>query len=175
MAEDTDRLQTIQQELNSILQSRIAELQTAMSSAEETARQIVAAELEAARVRQVREGLDGRISGVQGDLDALKAQADEVRASHAGVVSERDSLREELERLKLETTEAERDVQAARIQTRKLEKESDSLRQENVELKLKLRTLEDNVSRMRKLREELLASISSLSQQMSSLAVMDQE
>ncbi len=175
MAEDTDRLQTIQQELNSILQARIAELQAAMASAEETARQIVAAELEAARVRQAREGLDGRISGVQGDLDALKAQADEVRASHAKVVSERDTLCEEHERLMHETSQAEREVQTARIQTRKLEKESDSLRQENVELKLKLRTLEDNVGRMRKLREELLSSISSLSQQMSTLAVTDQE
>jgi|GEM_PF-2156003 len=175
MGADTDRLQSIQEELNNILQERIAELQGAMSSAEETARQIVASELEAARVRQVREELDGRISGVQGDLDALKAQADEVRGAHGRAVTERDEIRQELKRLERETEEAEREVQTARIRTRKLEKESDSLRQENVELKLKLRTLEDNVGRMRKLREELLSSISSLSQQMSSLAATDQE
>lgn len=175
MGADTDRLQTIQEELNDILKERIAVLQGAMSSAEETARQIVASELEAARVRQVRVDLDGRISGVQGDLDALTAQADEVRGSHGAVVTARDELRLELTRLQHETVEAEREVQTARIQTRKLEKESDSLRHENVELKLKLRTLEDNVGRMRKLREELLSSISSLSQQMSSLAATDQE
>jgi chromosome segregation ATPase len=175
MGADTDRLQTIQEELNDILQERIAVLQGAMSSAEETARQIVASELEAARVRQVRVDLDGRISGVQIDLDALTAQADEVRSSHGAVVTARDELRLELTRLRRETVEAEREVQAARIQTRKLEKESDSLRHENVELKLKLRTLEDNVGRMRKLREELLSSISSLSEQMSTLAATDQE
>ena len=170
-----DRLQSIQDELNAILQERISELQTAMTSAEELARQIVASELEAARVRQVREELDGRIAGVHGDLDALKAQADEIRAAHQAGSKERDELREELGRLERETEEAEREVQRARIHSRKLEKESDSLRQENVELKLKLRTLEDNVGRMRKLREELLSSISSLSQQMTSLAATDQE
>lgn len=175
MGADTDRLLSIQDELNTILQERIAELQGAMSSAEETARQIVASELEAARVRQVREELDGRIAGVQGDLDALVAQADETRAAHGAAVSLRDETREELRRLTVETEEAEREVQTARMTTRKLEKESDSLRQENVELKLKLRTLEDNVGRMRKLREELLSSISSLSQQMSSLAATDSE
>lgn len=175
MGADADRLQSIQEELDNILRGRIAELQTAMTSAEETARQIVASEFEAARVRQVREDLDGRIAGVQSDLDALEAQSEEVRAGHGATIKLRDELNMELKRLIEETEEAEREVQGARIRTRKLEKESDSLRQENVELKLKLRTLEDNVSRMKKLREELLSSISSLSQQMSSLAATDQD
>ncbi len=175
MGADSDRLQSIQEELNLILQERIAELRGAMSSAEETARQIVAAELEASRIRQVRQDLDGRISGLKTDLDALRAQADEVRGAHGAAVGERDELRQEFSRLKEETEEAEREVQTTRIQTRKLEKENDSLRQENVELKLKLRTLEDNVARMKKLREELLSNISSLSQQMTSLAAQDRE
>jgi chromosome segregation ATPase len=173
MGAEADRLQSIQDELNNILQERIAELHAAMTSAEEKARQIVASELEAARIRQVRSELDGRIAGVRSDLGALTAQAAEVRASHSAAVSERDSLQEDFLRLRRETEQAESEVQQTRIQTRKLEKESDSLRQENVELKLKLRTLEDNVGRMRRLREELLSSMSSLTQQMSSLASPD--
>ena len=165
----TERLDAIRVELSDILEARVSELMTTMRESEELTRRILASELEAARAKQLREDLEGQTEAIQQDLDALHAQAEQVRETHRNAIKERDDTRDELHRMEREIEEAHKEVQKNRLSMRSLEKEGDSLGQENMELKIKLRALEDNVGRMRQLRDELLSSIGQLSEKMSAL------
>ncbi len=167
--ETNGRLDEIRVELGQILEARVSDLMTSVRESEEFTRRILAAELEMARARQLREDLDGEVKRVQQDLDALRARAEEVRSEHTDGLADRQVVREEIRDMERDVEEARTEVRASRIKLRDMEKEGDSLRQENVELKIKLRTLEENVGRMRKLRDELLSSITQLSQQMTNI------
>ena len=166
--ETNGRLDEIRVELGQILEARVSDLMTSVRESEEFTRRILAAELEMARARQLREDLDGEVKRVQQDLDALRARAEEVRSEHTDGLADRQVVREEIRDMERDVEEARTEVRASRIKLRDME-EGDSLRQENVELKIKLRTLEENVGRMRKLRDELLSSITQLSQQMTNI------
>ena len=162
--ETNGRLDEIRVELGQILEARVTDLMTSVRESEEYTRRILAAELEMARARQLREDLDGEVKRVQ-----QRARAEEVRSEHTDCLSDRKVVREEIRDMERDVEEARTEVRAARIKLRDMEKEGDSLRQENVELKIKLRTLEENVGRMRKLRDELLSSITQLSKQMTNI------
>ena len=60
MSNTNNRLQAIEQELKSILESRVNELMSSMRQAETLTRRIVAAETEISQSRQLRENLSPR-------------------------------------------------------------------------------------------------------------------
>ena len=172
MASDSsDRLNEISGELAGILESRIQELMTAMKAAEQATRQVVTTELEIARYRQLQENLSGELGEIGGEMETLRARAEDVRAQHGALVTERDRLRENVERAERDVRETDAQIEGHRSRMRGLEEESESLRRENNDLRGKIRTLEENVVRMRTLREELMMSISGLSQQMAALSI----
>lgn len=172
MASDSsDRLNEISSELAGILESRIQELMTAMKAAEQATRQVVTTELEIARYRQLQENLSGELGEIGGEMETLRARAEDVRAQHGALVTERDRLRENVERAERDVRETDAQIEGHRSRMRGLEEESESLRRENNDLRGKIRTLEENVVRMRTLREELMMSISGLSQQMAALSI----
>jgi chromosome segregation ATPase len=169
----TERLDAIRVELGTILEAKVSELMITMRQSEELTRRILASELEASRAKNLREDLETQTEAVQQDLDALHASAEQVRETHRTSIKERDEIRDELRRMKLEIETAHKEVQNNRLKVRELEKEGDSLRQENMDLKIKLRALDDNVGRMRQLRDELLSSIGQLSEKMGALGTKD--
>lgn len=175
MPTDSDRLTQISTELAGILETRIQELMAAMRQAEQTTRQIVSTEMEIGRYRQLQESLGGEIGALQGELETLRARAEEVRDQHGGLTEERDRVRELVNRQEREVREADVQIEEGRTRLRSLEDEAEVLRRENADLKTKIRTLEENVGRMRKLKEELMLSISGLTAQMSALNIGSKE
>ncbi len=169
MSNTNDRLDQITVELQALLEARIQELTGAMRVAERTTRQIVTTEVEIQRARATQETLAGEMAELERDHGGIRARADEVRAQHESLVTERKRLREALQTREREVREADAEIDESRRRLANLEDEAESLRRENNDLKSKIRTLEENVVRMRKLKEELMMSISGLSQQMAAL------
>lgn len=163
------RLAEISAELKQILEVRIAELTTAMRSAEQTTRQVVSAEMEIARYKELTESLGTEMGDLKRELTALRARAEDVRGQHGGLASERDSLRSEVHRLEREVRESDGEAERLRARARTLEEEGETLRRENDSLKYRIKSFEDNIARMRKLKEELMMSLSGLTAQAASL------
>ena len=167
MSDETGkRLLSIQQELASILEARLAELTEAMKQTELVTRRIVAAEVELDRHTGTRTQLAAELAGLEQDTQDARARADEIRGAHGVRLRERDVARGELERLEREVREVDAEVEQNRQRARDLEATSETLRRENAALKTRLKTLEENVARMRQLQKELMASMSDVTQQM---------
>ena len=163
MANDAARIGEITKELNGILETRLAELAQAMKGAEGSTRQIVAAELEISRYKQLSESLSGEAVELKREMSAMRARADEVRSAHGGLIAERDKLRIEVSRLEAEAREGGGETDRLRGRARTLEGEVETASRENDALRLKIKTLQDNVAKVQKLREELKAQMAALS------------
>lgn len=165
-----DRLQSIQSELQQILEARLADLTGVMRESESVTRRIVSAELEIERHRGTAEQLGAETESLQAQVDSARDHTAQVRERHGALLAERDHHRAEVERLEAEVRGADGEVESTRAQVEALENEAEALRSENASLKTKLKTLEENVTRMRRLKEELMSSISGLTQEMTGLA-----
>lgn len=148
--DSADRLNQISQELASILEARLQELNLAMRAAETTTRQIVTAELDLARYRQIYESAQPELESLRVETTALKAQGDQLKQEQAQLTAERNLTRDSV---------------------RRLEETNEAMRQENQALQARARLLEENVAQMRKLKEQLMAGISGLSQEMTNLTL----
>lgn len=176
MSDDTgNRLQAIQEELASILDSRLNELTQAMKTSETLTRRLLAAELELERHNAGHGQLTAEIASMEAELAGSRDRLNEVREQHAEFVTERDRARSEVTRMEREVREIDGEVEQSRKRVRELEATAESLRKENTSLKAKLITLEENVTRMRQLQKELMSSISGLSSQMAGLTSADKE
>ena len=175
MPNETSRLQEINTELTSILETRIAELTAVMRAAEQTTRQIVATEIEIGRYRQIQGSTGPELEQLQSERQSLGLRVDELRADHSKLTQARDDARNEVLRLQQEQREFDGETEKLRAQQRSLEEESETLRRENNDFKSRIRTLEENIARMRKLKEEMMLSISGLTAQMSNLAMGNKE
>lgn len=166
----TDRLLSIQTELQQILEARLSALAQAMRQSESVTRRIVAAELEIERHRGTAEQLDAETASLQAEVEGARERTASVRERHGALVAERDRHRAEVNRIEAEVRDADAEVEGTRQRVEALEHEAEALRSENASLKTKLKTLEENVTRMRKLKQELMSSISGLTQEMTGLA-----
>lgn len=176
MSDDTGtRLQAIQEELASILESRLNELTQAMKFSETLTRRLLAAELEVERHTAGHGQLQAEIAAMEAELGGSRDRLNEVREQHAEFVAERDRARSEVSRMEREVRDIDSEVEQSRKRVRELEATAESLRKENGSLKAKLITLEENVTRMRQLQKELMSSISGLSSQMAGLTSADKE
>jgi chromosome segregation ATPase len=168
--EQSDRLREIQSELETILDQRLGELAKTLRATESTTRKIVGAEIDIERHNATRERLESEFDGLMTHLTSARDEADKVRKRHDGLISERDELAGELQRMETSVKDAALASARTRTQVEELEAEAETLRTENAALKTKLKTLEENISRMRRLKEELMSSISGLTAQMTGLA-----
>ena len=159
MSNTTDRLQTIEAELKSILEGRITELMTAMRESEGTTRKIIAAEMEIAQSRQLREGLDLEMERLQSDVTATRARVDDIRQTHGTLWSDRDNLREQLSTVELEVESAEREIKNSRSRLELLTEKRDNLSTENQALQVELTAIEEAVAQMEAIREKLQAQV----------------
>jgi chromosome segregation ATPase len=175
MSTAESRISEITAELQTILERRLTELGTAMKSAEGVTRQIVSAEMEITRYKQLQDSLGGEMGDVKRELGALRARADEVRSQHGGMLGEREKLRGEVAKLEQDAREGGGETERLRARSRALEDECEQLRKETERERVKIKALEDNVQKMRKLKEELMQSISGLSAQMASLNLSSKE
>jgi len=163
MSNDAARIGEITKELNGILEARLAELGAAMKGAEAATRQILSAELEISRHKQLVESLTGEAGELKREMTAMRARADEVRSAHGGLLAEREKLRADVIRLEVEAREGTGETDRLRARARTLEAEVDGAKKENDGLKGRIKTLEDNVAKLQKLREELKAQMAVLS------------
>jgi FtsZ-binding cell division protein ZapB len=101
----TARITEITAELQGILEARLTELGAAMKSAEGVTRQIVSAEMEISRYKQLQDSLAGEMGDLKREVGALRARADEVRSQHGGLLSDREKLRAEVAKMESEARE----------------------------------------------------------------------
>jgi len=110
MASDTsERLNEISRELQDLLQVRITELTSSMRGAEQVTRQIVTAEVEIARYRQMQEQLEGerdtlktetaemqtRVRTLQENVGKMRKLKEELLASLSGLHQQMSTLNKE--------------------------------------------------------------------------------
>jgi chromosome segregation ATPase len=93
MATDTDRLQTIQEEFNSVLETRIGDLMGAVRATQEVTRQLITAEQEIRRQDALRERLEA-------ELEPLKSKGDELEAENRELQGRVDKLRDNVDRMR---------------------------------------------------------------------------
>lgn len=155
----TERLEAIQSELTGILEERLEQLRQSISETEELTQKIVTAELEIARSRQQREGLDDELARIEDDKAALRARADEVRARYDGRINERDELRDELRMVEEENEKAQTDLDLLRKDLRDGEGVHERLQSEHKQLQDQYTALQQETERMRKLKQDLMSSI----------------
>ncbi len=153
------KLQDLQAQLQAVLDERITELTAAVEATETTTRQILSAELEIARHRQAAEGLEADAVRLSAEQSSMRSRADEVQASHAKRVEERDLLRLELEGLEEEQTDLDAEVTELRKKVKKAEALNEKLTGERDSLASKLTALEDNIQMMKQLKSDLMKSI----------------
>lgn len=163
MAADAARITELTDDLKAILEARLTELAAAMKGAESATRQIVAAELEIGRYRQLQESLGAEAVEVKREMAALKARADEARSSHGGLIGERDALRAEVARLEGAAREGGGELERLRVRAQALESETEAGAAENEALRAKIKKLEENHAKLRKLKEELKAQLAAIS------------
>jgi len=176
MADDTTgRLEQIQAELATVLEERLGVLSDALANSERTTRRIIAAEVELERNLQAREALQREVGELDTQVKDARHRCEEARQQNAKLSAERDTLRQNEQKLDKGLEQVRSEVAAAQRRVEGLEKEADGLRNENTALRTKLKTLEENLTRMRQLKDELMSSISGLTQQMSGLAGGDPE
>ena len=168
--ENTDRMQQIQLELQSILDSRLDALAKALRTTETTTRKIVAAELDIERHQATQQRLLAEFDGLDVEVQKAKEAANAVEQEFRSKVEERDQLASDIQRIEGELKDVVLSTDRTRTQVADLEKESETLRDENTALKTKLKTLEENITRMRRLKEEMRSSLSGLTAQMTGLA-----
>ena len=153
------KLQDLQAQLQAVLDERITELHTAIEATETTTRQILSAELEIARHRQAAEGLEADANRLSSEQTSMRTRAEEVRASHAKRVEERDLLRLELEGIEEEQADLDKEVTELRKKVKKAEDQNEKLTGERDSLSGKLTALEDNMKMMKQLKSDLMKSI----------------
>jgi chromosome segregation ATPase len=158
----TDRLSQIQAELAQLLEERLSQLQSALRSTEHTARRVLSAEMDLARIAADREHHERELAALEAELGQARSRAADARRSHLDLVAARDQQRAELDRLERDVRAVDADAAQVRQRVAALQSEGEALREENNSLKVKLKTLEENVGRMKSLRQELMSSISAL-------------
>ncbi len=96
---ETDRLEAIKQDFNTLLESRVGDLMGAVRATQEVTRQLIAAEEEIRRQTLLREHLDAELARLVKTGSGLDAETSELKAKIAKLhesVDRRRSLRDEL-------------------------------------------------------------------------------
>ena len=117
-SESTDRLNQISAELATLLEERLKELATAMKAAEQATRQVVNTESEILRYRQLQDSLSGEMGELTHQIDAFRARAEEVRTQRNGMATERDHLREQVDRFEREVRDTDTQIEEQRRRLR---------------------------------------------------------
>lgn len=162
----SDRLQALQEELQSVLDQRMEDLRAAIENAESTTRAIVSAELEIARNDQTAAALTEDTQRLTTELGKAKKRAEDAKTgaktaktANVALRKERDELAlilqgvdEEGGDLRAEVSELQGKVRETETSNARLQADQDSLRG-------KLKNLEETGIKMRALKAELMSSI----------------
>lgn len=162
MSNDAERISSITAELNGILEARLTELGAAMRATEAVTRQIISAELEISRYKQLQQSLNGEAAEIKQESAALRVRADEVSTAHSGLVGERDKLRADVARLEGEARDGSGESDRLRARARALDGEVEGKRRDNDGLRAKIQSQEDEVEKVHKLKAELKAKMAAL-------------
>ena len=161
-----DRLQQIQGELSSILETRLSALSQILQQTEATTRRIIAADIEMERHRLRTAQLDAERTLIEGELQAARERAEVIHKKHAAILAERERVVSEVEKRQSEVRELDSEVERHRQRITALEAEANTLRNDNTDLRTKVKTLEENIVRMQRLKDELMSSVTGLAQQL---------
>ena len=93
MAADADRLRAIQEDLNAVLEERVTDLLAHMKAIQEVTAQIAATEVEIRRQEALKEHLEG-------ELEPLTSEADDLRAENAELQGKVDKLQENVSKMR---------------------------------------------------------------------------
>ena len=105
---DDSRLQTIQTELNTILEDRITQLMAHIKSAQGVSREIARTEDEIRRQQSLKEQLGSELGPLRSEAESLKAETAQLQEEVDGLlasISKMRSIREELLSVKGSQTE----------------------------------------------------------------------
>ncbi len=166
----TDRLDALQQEFSTLLESRLGDLSRILQLSEVTTRRIVSTEMEIKRHESDAERMEAELDRLRDSAAEIAGTRISIESEHAELLVRRAEEQAALERLQSEVSNADGENATARRQLAQLEEEASALRQENADLKTKLRTIEENIVRMRALREEIMSSISQGTSQLKRLS-----
>lgn len=162
MSNDAERISSITAELNGILEARLTELGAATRTTEAVTRQIISAELEISRYKQLQQSLNGEAAEIKQEAAALRVRADEVSTAHGGLLAERDKLRADVARLEGEARDGSGESDRLRARARALDAEVEGKRADNDGLRAKIQSQEDEVEKVHKLKAELKAKMAAL-------------
>ena len=153
------RLDEIQQEIASILETQLSELSASIKESEKLTRHIISNEMELQRhqKRQVE---------FKQEFELLTTQLQHSRKNLTEIQQQKEMLIQEHQQLEAELTEETREVERYRQTAEELRKEleeqegnSKALRNENAKLKLQVKALKDQIEGMKRLRDDHLLSI----------------
>jgi archaellum component FlaC len=105
---DDSRLQTIQTELNAILEDRITQLMAHIKAAQGVSREIARTEDEIRRQQALKEQLGSELGPMRSEAESLKAETAQLQEEVDGLlasISKMRSIREELLSMKGSQTE----------------------------------------------------------------------
>ncbi|MDP6934777.1 MAG: hypothetical protein QGG40_17785 [Myxococcota bacterium] len=166
---EIERIAALQDELESILETRLQELAAAMTAAESTTRSLVSAQVECERLGAERDGHQAQVTELETQLEEARLSVASEKEAHIRLVEELSRLRHEERQLQLSAREARGQISNLQATHQTLETQMQELQTENASLETKRRTLEDNLARMRTLNEELMLSITGLTEEMVTL------
>jgi len=166
----TDRLDALQQEFATILESRLGDLSRTLQRSEVTTRRIVATEMEIKRHESDASRMESELDRLRDSAAEIAGRRISIESEHAELLHRQTDEQAALELLEAEVRSADGENATARRRLAQLEEEASALRQDNADLKTKLRTIEENIARMKALREEIMSSISEGTSQLKRLS-----